>query len=241
MSQKPLANNVPEPESNGTASILTDLKSGGSEQSVMPDLGGVTTSAPGSKFKVHSQTLVIALVLAASGGALYMMRKQGMGAGIRFDPPKIDYDMNKISKPADEVHARQVIDELEKSQSQGQVAGEKIQKNPFQLDTHGPIEAAMPIDPADAAKARQAAEDAARDNAVKQALTTVELNATMVGNTPLARINGKIAREGDMVADVFKLKEVQDRSVVLESGGKLYVVNISENVGGKPRPPMPRR
>lgn len=240
MSKAPPPAKAPETEQDGTASILSDLKSGG-EQSVMPDLGGVNPSTPASKFKVHSQTLVIALVLAASGAALYMMRKQGMGAGIRFDPPKIDYNMNKIATPADEKHTQEVLHDLERSQEPTEAMVDKIQKNPFQLDTHGTTEAVSAVDPAALNKARAAAEALDRENAVKTALASVQVDAIMIGPVSLARINGKIIREGDVVADIFKLKSIQDRSVDLEANGKLYTVNITENVGGKPRPQSPRR
>jgi len=236
-----------EPEKESTSSILSDLKgTGANESPAMPDLGGVNPSSPKSKYKVHSQTLVISLVLVASGAALYTMRKKGMEGGVNFNPPKIIYDMDKTSQGGTDVDQRRVLSDLARSQSPPNVLLDKIQKNPFQLDAaSGVPQAGASLDPADAARTRdrQAAEQ--RETQIRTALASVEVGAIMAGNVPLARINGKIVREGEVVADIFMVKEIHDRSVDLEVDGKIHTVNMSESTGGggpKPRPPMaPRR
>jgi hypothetical protein len=249
VSNKPPSSPTPgKNEKEGPASILTDLQGTGAaeETPVMPDLGGIGTTSTKSKYKVHTQTLVIALVLLASGGALYLMRKQGMGAGIKFTPPKIDYDMEKASRPADDQHAKQVLDDLESSQNPANLPSEKIQKNPFQLDPHAAtVTGAAPGDPDLIRQAQEAAKQAQRQKDIQAALASIEVNAIMEGQVPLARINGKIVREGEMVAEFFKVKEIHDRSVDLEADGKLYSVNMAENTGGggppKPRQPAPKK
>jgi hypothetical protein len=215
-------------ESGDNRSILTDLRAGG-EQSVMPDLGGVNPSAPKSKFKVHSQTLVIALVLAASGASLYTMRKQGMGSGIDFKNVKVDYDVDKKGPATNDAQQQRVLAELARSQNPPQVAMEKIQKNPFQLDPQTGVPQALPaIDPAALGRALREKEIEERQTAIRNAVTSVEV------------INGKMTREGDIIAEVLKVKTIHDRSVDLEADGKVYTVNMSENAQGKGRP-MPRK
>lgn len=240
MSSKAPPAQTPEPDRDAGASILSDLK-GSAEAPVMPDLGGVNPAATKSKFKVHSQTLVISLVLVASGAALYTMRKQGMGSGVNFNPPKIDYKLDNVKRSASDAQQQRLLDDLARSQNPNQVAAEKIQKNPFQLDATSAVAKGAPgsNDP-----------DAARRNAENQrlqqqamALASIEVNAIMAGNIPLARINGKIVREGDVVADMFTVKVIHDRSVELECDGRIHAVNMSESASGpnKPRSQPPRR
>lgn len=228
-----------EPDQDRT--ILTDLRGGG-EQSVMPDLGGVNPSSPKSKYKVHSQTLVIALVLAASGASLYMMRKQGMGSGIVFKNIKFDYyDVEKKGRPANEAQEQRILAELARSQDPPQVLLEKIQKNPFQLDTQtGVAQPSTPIDPAALGRALMAKEAEERALAIRNAVTSVEVNSILEGPVPLARINGKIVREGDAIGEVLKVAAIHDRSVDVEADGKIYTVNMSENASAKGRP-LPRK
>lgn len=240
MSSKPPANAAPD--AGDDRSILSDLKSGG-EQSVMPDLGGVNPSASKSKYKVHSQTLVIALVLAASGASLYTMRKQGMGSGIIFTKIKVDYDVDKKGRPANEAQEQRILSDLERSQSPPQALLEKIQKNPFQLDqqTVGGHASAPSIDPLALGKALREKELAERAELIRNAVTAIEVNSIMDGPVPLARINGKIAREGDAIGEFLTLKAIHDRSVDVEADGKVFTINMSENNSGKGRPPSPRR
>ena len=233
----------PPPERENTASILADLKGAAGETQAMPDLGAGASTSRASKLKVHSQTLVIALVLLASGGALYMMRKQGMGSGVDFNPPRLDYDIDKASKGPSDAQQREILSALARSQDPSQVHAEKIEKNPFELDASATVMHGETItDPAEKQRQAQLMQAQVRQQQLTAALAGVEVGAIMAGNIPLARINGKIVREGEMVADLFMVKEIHDRSVDLEADGKTFTVNMSENAGG-PRPPMspPRR
>lgn len=240
MTNTPLPSSTPEPEREGAASILSDLKGTGDGPAVA-DLGGVNPTSAKSKLKVHSQTLVIALVLAASGAALYTMRKQGMGAGVNFNPPKIDYQVDKVKRTASDAQQQRVLEDLARSQSPPQVPAEKIQKNPFQLDSTGGVtkpSTAM-VDPD--AQSRNLAQQ--RQQQLTSALTSIEVNAIMAGPVPLARINGKIVREGDSVGEFFTVRVIHDRSVELEADGKVFAVSMSESAGGggRPRSSAPRR
>ncbi len=238
MTSKPPPSTTPEVDRDPTSSILSDLKGTG-EAPAMPDLGGVNPAAKQSKYKVHSQTLVIALVLAASGAALYTMRKQGMGSGVNFNPPKIDYQVDHVKRSASDAQQAKLLDDLARSQNPGQIPAEKIQKNPFQLDSAAAVaHQTNTIDPE--AAGRNAL--AMREQQIKTALASVEVNAIMAGPVPLARVNGRIVREGDTVAEVFTVKTILDRSVELEADAKTYAVNMSETAAAhKPRPLPPRR
>ncbi len=232
---------TPPPEESGSErSILTTLQGGG-EQSVMPDLGGVNPSTVKSKFKVHSQTLVIALVLAASGASLYTMRKQGMGSGMVFKNIKVEYDIEK-GRPVNDAQQQRILGELARSQENPQVPLEKIPKNPFQLDSAGPATTTgAPIDQAALSEALRRQHDAEREQAIRTAIAGLDVGSIMQGPTPLARINGRIVREGDSVSEVLKVKAIHDRAVEFEADGKLFVVNMSENTTGKGRGPLPRK
>jgi len=183
---------------------------------------------------------VIALVLAASGAALYMMRKQGMGAGNQVLPAQDRLQRGQNVHAADDVHQQQVLSDLEKSQNPTQVPPDKIQKNPFQLDTHGPTMTAMAGDQ-DAIKSAQAKElQALRQNQITTALASIEVNAIMEGDKPLARINGKDRARGRDGRRRLQGKGDHDRSVDLEADGKLFTVNMSENTAAA-SPACPRR
>jgi hypothetical protein len=246
MSTKQPAQAPGEPEQSGTSSILSDLKGGpANDAPVMPDLGAAG-GAKKSKYKVHSQTLVISLVLVASGAALYVMRRQGMGAGVNFNPPKIEYTVDNGKRMASDAQQRKVLGDLERSQSGFQTPVEKIQKNPFQLDSGSAVAHSNDMDPALAKSNALRAEQERQKQQMAVALASVEVNAIMAGSTPLARINGRVVREGDMVADLFMVKAIHDRSVDLEAAdGSIHTVSMSEGApaggGGRPRPPVPRR
>lgn len=231
---------TPVPEQPGQErSILTDLKGSG-EAPVMPDLGGVGATPAKSKYKVHSQTLVIALVLAASGAALYTMRKQGMGSGIQFSNIKVDYDMDKKGRPINDAQERRVLSDLERLQNPSQSAQEKIQKNPFQLDSTSAV-AQQSVDPAAVSAAMLKAQQEERARTIADAIAKLEVTSILEGKMPVARINGKSVREGDMITELLKLAAIHDRSVDVEADGKLYTVNMLENAPGKGRPPAPRK
>ncbi len=225
------------------SSILSDLRGGAAEGAALVD------AAPSLGVgKVSVQTLIVVLVVTASVGILFMMRRQAMGAGINLNVAKIDYPLDK-APPAASVEQTRLLSELSRSTSPPQVPPERLQKNPFQLvslasadalpEPTGPDAAAMA-----AAQARAAREERLRQ--VRTALDNVRVAGVMQGRVPLARINGRTVRVGDQVGEFFTVVEIKERSVVLQAEDAVHEVQMGDPAMGDdelydPRPRAPGR
>ena len=89
--------------------------------------------APARKGLRSTQTIALALLVAAAGGVVYGMRQAGIGPMGALATTKMpDYDVTKApgSKTAD--HKR-VLAQLEATTTGAQVPADQVQKNPFRL------------------------------------------------------------------------------------------------------------
>jgi hypothetical protein len=226
-------NPAPEqpPADGAAAGILSDLK-GSEEAAAMGDL----SLGARPKRRLSMQTLVLVLVLVASAGALYLMRRQGMEGGMKFKTPAIAHELDKA--PPSSTSEVRILADLAKSSMPQRDAEARLQKNPFLLD--GPVEGGTAAVPN---------LDAERQSMIKDRLSGIHLNGVMEGPTPLARLNDRLVRVGDIVEDVFLVAQIHDRSVDLIADGHTYSVNMGEGApaantvkrpGGKaPTPPPP--
>lgn len=213
------------------SNILSDLRASSDTTPsgpTGPELSGLPSR---SVRRVNTQTLVLALVLTASAASLYMMRKQGMGAGIKFNTTqvKIDADIDNLHAPTTAVQQR-ILADLERGTEPQQLALEKLHKNPFVLpETEG---SSSPTEPAVNPRLQREAE-------IVAALGGIQLNGVMQGPVPLARVNNKLVRVGDRVEKIFLVAQIHDRSIDLIADGQTYTLNMGE-ASANPTRPNPR-
>ncbi|MFM9997234.1 MAG: hypothetical protein ACKVU4_15705 [Phycisphaerales bacterium] len=203
-----------------SGNLLAELRAGeaGAPEAVPPP--------PRPRRRVSTSNVIFGTVIAVSVGALYAMRLYGMSSGITFATVPIDYELGGISERVRAEQAR-VLRDLARSNEPMHAAAEKISKNPFTLDDD--IETVVgrgPLGPSPEDLA--ALEEKDRQTRINETLASIKLHSVMRGRVPLARINDAIFREGDIVAELFTVKAIHDRSVEIEVDGKIYAVSMSE-------------
>jgi hypothetical protein len=188
---------------------------------------------PSRKSPITLQTLLVAVVLVASAGAIVMMRKVGLG---NFTPfamgGEVQVDLSTVPK-ADTRHVA-VIEALNKTRTGNQVAVDQLQKNPFSLPA---LESVAGQD--DFAAARMSEVSAAerarieREDALRKQFNEMVLNGVMkTSRGPVARVNGRMVHAGDRLGD-FTVLEISGRSVLLEADGMQVKLEVS---GGRKQP-----
>lgn len=201
--------------------LLAELRAGeaGAPESVPPP--------PRPRRRISTSNVIFGTVIAVSVGALYAMRLYGMNSGVTFATVPIDYELGGISERVRAEQAR-VLRELARSNEPVRVAMEKINKNPFTLDEE--IETVVQPGKYSGPSSEDIALLAEKDRQamIANALQSLQLHSVMRGRVPLARINESIYREGDLVADVFTVKTIHDRSVDLEVDGKIIAITMTE-------------
>jgi hypothetical protein len=215
--------------------LLAELRGAGGGGDAPPNDGAGGAPARRTR-RLHTQTLVLALVLSASVASLYTMRKQGMGAGINFAPIKnIDYKSEQL-RP-EELRAQQrVMAELARSVSPDAFHDEPLRKNPFKMDTPAPVVAAPSGQPQGNPEADARAR---RAQSLQDAFAQLSLAGVMQGPVPLARINGKTVRVSDTIDGTFMVVEIHERSVDLMADEQLFTLQMSDTSapGGGGRAP----
>ena len=185
------------------------------------------------KKKIPTQVVFFLVLLVISGGALYAMRRMGMGPiGAAADVP-LDYDYTK--KAVGNEH-KKAIDDLKANHVASQVPSDDVQKNPFKLaeslkraDT-GPANPTQPAGPDPAA---------ARAELIRSTLGSLRVHGILDGSTPVARINDQTVRVGDKLADVFTVTTIQGRTIELTADDKTYTLSLDEQQAPGPRRSTP--
>jgi len=244
MSGKPITTDLipatPAPDAAASAGILADLRpaAAGPEAGVeaSPTLGELSSLTARRTRRLSMQTLVVAVVIAASAAALYLMRKQGIQAGMRLKTnPTMANEIEKVTGPATSSGAEQrILADLVRASMSASDDFAHLEKNPFVLDA--PV--AEKLGPAvpDANAERQAQ--------IRDRFANIRLNGVMEGPVPLARVNDRLVKVGDIVEDFFLVAQIHDRSVDLIADGRTYSLNMGENAvapapGGGRRPSRP--
>lgn len=236
MSARTPAEGRPEPEAPQPGNILAEIRGG--DAPVLAETG-FAGAAPKRKFNV--QTIILVVVIAASAGMLYAMRRHGMGAGFTFQTVKIDYEWDSIS-PLTVAKQQRVLDDLARSGQPIKAPVDQLPKNPFVLD----LSVAAPVVDPDVPAVDPGAEAARmaelnrkiREREIQTALATVQLQSVMDGRVPIARINGTFVRVGDTVADVFTVQAIHGRTVELAVDDRVFAVSMDDpmNDGARRRP-----
>lgn len=188
--------------------------------------------------KVPSQVIFLLALLVISGGALYGMRRMGMGPiGAAADMP-LEFDYPRKANGAEH---QKLLSDLNTSRITSQVPPDDVQKNPFKLAealkrtdttlTPGPT---APKGPSDAER---------RAELIKSTLSGLRVHGILDGAVPVARINDQTVKIGDTVADVFVVKAIQGRSIELSADDKSYTISLDEQQtpGGRRPSPSPGR
>jgi hypothetical protein len=227
----------PQAETPQTPGLLTDLRSAGDASGALPEVAPV---AP--RRSVSPQTLILALVLTASAGSLYMMRRQGMRGGLHFDPVKSpDLENVKTKSSAEE---RRILADLARSTAIADAPAGKLDKNPFILvgEEAKPLPGIDPDAESRARAERDRAEREKQEQEIQDHLKNIILTSVMEGPTPVAYVSGKLIKVGDIIEDVFTVAQIHDRSIELIAGGRTYTVQMSDGAaqGGMRGPGRPR-
>ncbi len=219
-----------------TGSLLADLRGG---DRLPGDAVGALSAS--SKTRIPMQTIIIVVVMIAGAMALYGMRRYGMGAGMTFQTPLVQYDPNALAKfaPAEE---KRVLAALESSGAPVQVPVEAIQKNPFQL-VLGPALTQITTDlgpsldrEAERRRVEELARAAEREKLLTDAVGRLRVNGVIGGRVPLARVNGKLYRTGDVIQGLLTVESIDamTRSVHLRADDKEFVISMIEDQGQSP-------
>lgn len=177
---------------------------------------------------ISSHTALLLLVLLISAAAIFGMRKIGLGSlAALASGGASELDMSQVPK-IDDTH-KQVLTELSKSRTDNQVSKDDLQRNPFLLMMRPkplkPVIANMPDMPApkdDAEALKQA-----RVRELLEKLSAMQLNGIMGGARPVARIDGRLYRAGEVVAGTFTVRTISGKQVQLEADGELFVLEMS--------------
>ncbi len=206
--------------------LFVDLGSGAGAVPVRADLGR------GAMLR-SSHAIVVAFMVVLSAGGIMLMRQ--FGVGVKTASADFNVTLDRVDRPKIEAaRFETLMTTLESGDRPLQVDPSKIlQPSPFELK----VESATFVDntpretPEERAL-REAAEAKARavrdrELAIERALGTLRLQSIVGGRIPAARVNAQIVRAGDVVADLFAVKEIRDRSVILECDGKIYELGLT--------------
>lgn len=188
--------------------------------------------APAPVSRINGTWFLLAGAIAVSAGVLMGMRWVGMKGGISGKDMKFDESLVAAASRPKRDHAK-VISDLNSSRVTQQVPQEAVKKNPFRLAEalDGMLPVADTGDPAAAALQRELdakrRKEADRNAAIKTELQGFKLQTVLGGRPPLARISGKLVREGDKLGQNFKVKSIHGRTVDLECDGSTYEIGIS--------------
>jgi hypothetical protein len=195
-----------------------------------PGLGGDDFIPPRQRSRFPTQAVILVLILAVGGAALYGMRRYGMQSGVQFDMGKTQ-DVKDTSEDA-RTYER-IMADLAAIQKPLDVALTDFGKSPFMRDSGPnvtPNVSTMEPAPTDAERRKQEA---------FTALKAMHLNG-IIGN--IARIDELTVKAGDKIGanDLFTIKSVEGRTVtfVTADGDEFQLsMEVKKNQPGKNAPP----
>jgi len=186
---------------------------------------------PRQRSRFPTQAVILLLIVAVGGAALYAMRRYGMQAGIKFD---MDKTQEVKDNSEDARTYERIMADLATIQKPLDVALGDFGKSPFMRD-NGPAitpkaDTLVPA-PTDAERRKQEA---------YSALKAMHLNG-IIGN--IARIDEVTVKAGDKIgpSDLFTIKSVEGRTVTFVTvDGDEFQITMEvkkSNQPGKGAPP----
>ncbi len=170
-----------------------------------------------------SQSVVLALVLGVSAASLFGMRhlgsRSGMDMTIKGDTPQV---RAAAATGINDAKYERIMADLQRIQQPLDLALVDFKKSPFMR----PPKRRLAEDPhaPDAPDVDAATER--RLSALNATFDKLALQSVLGGSTPVARINTKMFRVGDVVEDTFTITKIDGRSVELTADGLNFVLNM---------------
>ncbi len=196
--------------------------------------GGMEALTEGvPKKRVPMQLVMLGALVLVAGASLFVMRKLGMGPVSAIgNEVKIDYD----TKDMVVVDHHRVLNDLRTSHIEQQVPKDQVQRNPFRIaeGMGGMFEVQeKPSEDLTEREAREELERLAREREARAALVkstaeSLKVHSILGGSNPIARLNSETVRVGDTVAEMFKVRAIQNRTVELEADGVVYVLMMDD-------------
>ena len=168
---------------------------------------------------------VLILVALVGGGSIMGMRQFGLGSGYAYDDIKIDYPIDAQVVSNDEEYDG-ILDDLT-NHNVPHVAINELRDSPFELAGTTPVEEMHTAAHAETPEEREARLRMLREQQIQLEFYKLTLNSVIGGSSPIARVAGQPVRPGDRINDLFLVKEITGRSVVLEAEGKTYTLTMS--------------
>ena len=196
------------------------------------------TAAPKTRFSM--QMLILAIIICVAGGVLYAMRRVGLApaAGIAAQP--FTHEVPQFAKTANQ---QSVMADLSASRTQQQVPPDQVKKNPFRMAGAVMMGGPAPelgttkfVDTTDAAARAAEMERLAHAKSLEQAFKALQLNGVMSGKPPVARINGRLYREGMVVNKQFTVAAIDGLKVKLTADGREFELTIAGADGENAKP-----
>jgi hypothetical protein len=193
------------------------------------------------KIKVHSQAVVLVIILGVSAAALSSMRHIGIKAGMNFKGS--DTTLQPAAMPDDPAKVARydrIMKDLQQLQQPLDIALGELAKIPALIPSDRKIDRPLAAGPvADARPEDTLGKDAAARLAkAREGATKLKLQSCMGGKVPLARIDGKFYRIGDLVNDTYIVRVIENRSAVVEFENERFELQMEM---GKSLSPTKRR
>lgn len=199
-------------------------------------LPGSESDLASRKVKVNSQAVVLVIILGVSAASLASMRHIGMKAGVKFGAGGNDAPVAMVKDDPEKV-ARydRIMKDLHQLQQPLDIALGELAKIPALIPTDRKVEldpgaTSIAANPEDIANRNRLAERAkTRGDAAK-----LKLQSCMGGRVPLARIDGKFYRIGDLVGEKFIVRAIENRSATVEADGESFLLEMDMGKTGTP-------
>lgn len=227
MSDAPMEHPGTESSAGGSPAgtrLFVDLGNGAGAIPVRAEVG------KGSLIKSSFAAVSAFMVVLAAGG-IFGMRKLGMSA--RTASAEVPIAIESAGPPKVESgRFEKLMTELEAGDRPVQVDSSKLGRSPFELAVENAPAAAEVVKETEEQRLARLAEEARvkaeaeRKRRIETALAKMKLFGVVGGRTPAARIDDKVVRVGDEIEDLFKVKSIAVRSVVLEADGVEYEITM---------------
>ena len=200
----------------------------------MPGMEG-DAHAP-RKVKVNAQAVVLVIILGVSAAALASMRHIGIKSGIDFNKSSKAPAQPAAVQDEPEKAARydRIMKDLQQLQQPLDIALGELAKIPALIPTDQNV--AKPFELATLRAPTLPENTGEKDRLTRIALDRdaakkLELQSVMGGKVPLARIDGKFYRIGDLVNERFIVRTIDHRSATVEANGETFEIEMKV---GKP-------